>query len=168
MEIAKQFGIEPTLLLAQVVNFVIILVVLKKFFYKPIVKTLEDRKAKIEQSLQNADLIEQKLDATEQQSKKAIEEAMQQAKTIIDDAKAEAQRLNDQALEDARKTQEESAIASQAQIESQKEQMRKELEKETLQLVAEVTKKVLGRTLNKKEKEELTTAAANQIGRQVH
>jgi len=51
MEILKEFGIQPTLLLAQIVNFLIILFVLKKFFYKPIIKVLDARKKRIEVSL---------------------------------------------------------------------------------------------------------------------
>lgn len=167
MEIAKQFGIEPTLLLAQIVNFLVILVVLKKFFYKPIVKTLEERKAKIAESLKNADEIEAKLQKTEDQSKAAIEEARNTAKSIVEEAKTEAQRINDQAQQDARKTQEEAVAAAQSQIETQKEEMKKQLEGETLTLISGVLKKVLGTGLSKKDQAELTKKAAEQLSRQV-
>ena len=65
MEIIRNFGIQPVLLLAQIVNFLIILYLLQKFFYKPIVKLLEQRKKRIEESLKNADLIEEKLKKTQ-------------------------------------------------------------------------------------------------------
>ena len=58
MQIFESFGIQPTLLLAQIVNFLIILFLLQKFFYKPIFKMFEDRKKRIEESLKSADLIE--------------------------------------------------------------------------------------------------------------
>ncbi len=168
MEIAKQFGIEPTLLLAQIVNFLVILFVLNKFFYKPIVKTLEERKAKIAQSLQNADLIETKLQETEEKTSKAQQEAHEKAKIIIDEAKKEAQRISDEATEEARKTHQDAISTANAQIAAQKEEMKKSLEKETLGLVGEVVKKVLKRGLKTKEKQELTTLAASEIGKQIH
>lgn len=167
MEILTNFGIQPTLLLAQVVNFGIILFLLKKFFYDPITKALEDRKTKIEQSLKNADLVEEKLQKTEEQTSKAIQQATESAKTIIAQAKTEAQRINDQAILEARQTKEETLTQTKIQIEAEKEHMRKQLEKETLVLVTEVVKKVLGRSLKDKEKQELTAKAAAEIGRQI-
>lgn len=168
MEILHRFGIQPTLLFAQIVNFTIILFILKKFFYKPITKALEDRKKRIEESLKNADEIEIKLQKTEEQTAKVLEGATQNAKNIIQEAKAQAQRITDQTILEARQTQEETLQAARAQIEMQKEEMKKQLEKENLILVTEVVKKVLGRSLKDKEKRELTAKAAAEIGRQLH
>ncbi|MFI5205711.1 MAG: ATP synthase F0 subunit B, partial [Candidatus Paceibacterales bacterium] len=91
MQIAQQFGIEPILLLAQIVNFLIILFVLKKFFYKPIVKMLEERKTKIKESMVNADLIETRLKETEQKSAAILESARKNAQELMEDAKSQAQ-----------------------------------------------------------------------------
>ena len=168
MEVARQFGIDPVLLVAQIVNFLIILFVLKKFFYKPIVKTLEDRKKKIAESLKNADFIEEKLEKTEEKTKKILEEARKSAQQIITDANKEAENINKNALEDSKKTLEETLQRASAQIESQKQEMQKELEKETLTLVVEVVKKVLGRNLTTKEKQSLTSKAVGEIERQTH
>ena len=49
MEIIKQFGINPILLAAQVVNFIVLLFIFKKLLYKPILKVLDERKKKIEE-----------------------------------------------------------------------------------------------------------------------
>src|SRR3989344_2738333 len=98
MDILTNFGIQPQLLLAQIVNFLIILFLLKKFFFGPIVKVLEDRKKRIEQSLQNADQISEKLQKTEESSKKILDETRESAKTIIAQAKQEAQRITDEAI----------------------------------------------------------------------
>ena len=40
-DLLKQFGIEPTLLIAQIINFSILLFVLTKFLYKPILKAID-------------------------------------------------------------------------------------------------------------------------------
>src|SRR3989344_8381212 len=116
MEILKNFGIQPSLLLAQIVNFLIILFLLKKFFYKPIVKALEDRKKRIEESLTNAQTIEDKLQKTEAQSTQIIEETRNNAQVLIAEARAEAQRLVDQATVEARQIIEEAKIKAKAQI----------------------------------------------------
>ncbi len=167
MEILRNFGIQPTLLLAQIVNFLIILFLLQKFFYKPITKMLEDRKKKIEESLKNADLIEEKLAKTEEKSKLIIAEAQKNAQDLIANAKTEAQRITDTAAADARKTIEEALVEAQAQIQNQKEKLQKQLEKETLNLVVDVVKKVLGRTLKEQEKQQITKNAISQLSRKV-
>ena len=55
MEILNNFGFEPILFFAQIVNFLIIYLVLKKFLYKPLLKVLNDRKHKIEEGLKSAE-----------------------------------------------------------------------------------------------------------------
>lgn len=167
MEIIKNFGIQPVLLLAQIVNFLIILFLLQKFFYKPIAKVLEDRKKRIEESLKNADLIEERLQKTQENSAKIIEEAQRNAQALITDAKKEDERISVQTSLDARKTIEEATEEAKKQIEAQKIQMQKQLERETLFLVVDVVKKVLGRTLNPKERQSLTTKALSEIGKQL-
>src|SRR4030043_2475120 len=96
MEIFKSFGIQPALLIAQIVNFLIILILLKKFFYKPITKILEERKKRIEESLKNADLIEERLKKTEEKSAQILDETRKNAQDLIDEAKKESERISAQ------------------------------------------------------------------------
>ena len=167
MEFLKDFGIQPTLLVAQIVNFLLILFLLKKFFYKPIIKLLDDRKKKIEESLKNAELIEERLKQTEEKSAQIIEEARRNSQNLISESKKEADRVLAQAAIEARKSAEQTIADTQTQISLQKVEMKKELEKETLTLVAEVVRKVLGRTVSPKEKQVLTSRAASEIGRKI-
>ncbi|MBI2594370.1 F0F1 ATP synthase subunit B, partial [Candidatus Curtissbacteria bacterium] len=162
-----QFGIQPTLLLAQIVNFVIILFLLKRFFYKPISRVLEDRKKKIEESLKNAQLIEEKLAQTEKKSVQILDEARNNAQNIIDEAKREAEKNTTAAAIEARNTLEQTVASAKAQIEAQRAAMQKDLEQETLALVVEVTKKVLSRTIKPKERQELTSKAATELTRKI-
>src|SRR3989344_5427803 len=142
MEIFKSFGIQPVFLLAQIVNFLIILYLLKRFFYKPIVKILEDRKKKIEESLKNADLIEERLQKTEEKNAQILAEAQNSARILIADAKREAENINQQTNLEARKT-----------IEAA--------------LVEAVVKRVLGRSLKINERRQLTNKALSDIGRKI-
>lgn len=167
MEILNNFGIQPTLLLAQVVNFLIILFLLKKFFYKPIIKVLEDRKKRIEESLANAQSIEEKLQKTQEQSAQILEEARENAKAVIDDAKKESERIYQQAHDDARSTARETVEKAKSEIERLKLDMQKQLESETLSLAATIAKKVLGRTLKPSERTNLTAKAITDVERQI-
>lgn len=168
MEILTNFGIQPTLLLAQIVNFAIILFLLKKFFYKPLTRVLEDRQKRIAESLKNAQLIEEKLANTEQNSQKILEEAQNFAQNIISEAKRESAKIIDLANLDARKLADQTLEKTKLQIEKQREEMRKLLKIEILTLVAQVVKKVLGRSLRENERQGLTQKAVSEITKQIH
>lgn len=167
MEIAKQFGIEPILLLAQIINFLVILFVLKKFFYKPIVKMLSDRKARIAESLQNADTIEEKLKATEEKSALILDASRKNAEDILSEAKAEAQRIADAAGLEAKEATEQGLKKALEQISSEREKMQKDLENQTMDLVAATVKKVLGRNLKDVERKSLTAKSIADISKNI-
>lgn len=165
MEILTNFGIQPILLLAQIVNFLIILYLLKRFFYGPISKVLEDRKKRIDQSLKNAQLIEEKLAATETKTAQILKEAQNNATNIISEAKQETERIMAAAQQDARQLAQDQLVLAKDQIQKAHAQMQKELERDTLTLVAQVVQKILGRTLSTGERRRLTDKATDEIQR---
>lgn len=167
MEAFKSFGIQPVLLLAQIVNFLIIVFLLRKFFYGPIVKMLSDRKKTIEESLKNADEIEARLQKTNEDTAKILAEAQNNAQILITEAKNEAEKITERATAEGRKIIEESMTEARTQIEAERQKMQKQLEQETLSLVIEVVKKVLGRNLKGKEKLDLTKSAVSEITKQI-
>ena len=89
MEILNQFGINPLLWAAQVVIFALLLFILKRFLYKPILKVLETRKQKIEASLKNAEEIEKRLLETEEESNKMLAKTSLEIQKMMDEAKKE-------------------------------------------------------------------------------
>lgn len=167
MDILDQFGIQPVLLAAQIVNFLIILFVLKRFFYKPIVKMLDDRRKRIEESLQNADLIEEKLQKTEEKTAEILDKSRSQAQDIISQAKIEAQRIFDEATKESREAGEQILSLARLEIAKEKETMKQELEKETMALITDVVQKVLGKTLKPSEKQNLTQKAVSEMSKTI-
>ncbi len=101
MEILKQFGINPILLAAQVVNFLILLFILQRFLYKPLLKVLAERKKKIAESLKNAEEIEKRLLETEEEKEKILAKASTEAQKLLDDARKELEILRDEMKQSA-------------------------------------------------------------------
>src|SRR6476619_1002487 len=85
-QILTEFGIQPLLLAAQVVNFLVLLFILNKLLYKPILQMLQTRKDRIAESLKNAEEIENTLAKTEEDREKRLKEATDEAKDIINEA----------------------------------------------------------------------------------
>lgn len=88
MDILNQFGIKPVLLAAQAVNFLILLFILKKFLYGPILKVLKERKDKIAQSLKNAEEIERKLKEASEEGQRQIAKAIAEGEKIMKETEA--------------------------------------------------------------------------------
>lgn len=93
MELIKNFGIDPILLGAQIVNFLIVLFILRKFLYKPILETLQKRRDKIKEGLKVTEEARVRLEKITQDEKTILRNAEDQGKKLIDDAKTQASEL---------------------------------------------------------------------------
>src|SRR5947207_1960651 len=89
-ETAEQFGWEPKLFLSQVISFIIVALVLKRFAYKPILAVLEQRRQQIADAQLNAEKIKQQLVEAEQRHAEILAKANAQAQKMIDEARESA------------------------------------------------------------------------------
>jgi F-type H+-transporting ATPase subunit b len=89
MELLNNFGFEPVLFIAQIVNFLIIFLLMKKFLYAPLVKMLEDRKHKIAEGLRQADASAKLMEETIRKEEMILKKAQEDARKLIDEAKAQ-------------------------------------------------------------------------------
>lgn len=163
MEILENFGVQPVLLLAQIVNFVILLFLLKKFAYKPIMKVLDERKQKIETGIKQAEEVERKLAETEERQKEIIGNAERESTKIIEEAKNAAKKLQESTLIDTNKRVEETLVKNKVALKLENEKMVQEVKANMTILVADVTKKILGKTLSNKDSEELVKKSLEDI-----
>lgn len=163
MDILKEFGIDPILLAAQVVNFLVLLFILKRFLYGPILKVLETRKKRIEESLKNAQEIEQKLAETEKavevmlskvtdESQKIIDESKQVASQIIEESKKTAAEVVSRSYEDAKRV----ALFEKAKLED-------EVKGNLSEIVVLALEKVLGKSATKSSNKEAIEKALKEI-----
>ncbi len=86
MNFLADFGVKPILLLAQTVNFLLLLFILKRFLYKPLLRVLETRREKIAASLKTAEEIEQRLQQVSLEREMSLKKAAKEAEEIVKDA----------------------------------------------------------------------------------
>ena len=163
MEVLETFGVQPILLLAQVVNFIILLFLLKKFAYKPIMKVLDERKHKIETSVRQSEEVVKKLAETESRQKEIIGRAEKESSRIIEETKLAAKKLQEETIANTNIKIEETIIRGKEAIKLEREKMVSEVKSDMADLVAETTKKILGKTLTAKDNEELVKKSLNEL-----
>lgn len=163
MEILSQFGVKPLLLAAQVVNFLILLFILKKFLYKPILKVLEKRKELIVKTLKNADESERILLETNEKADRIMTRTLEEAKKILDETNQAGVLM----LEDYNKTGAEILQKARENALKFSEIERRKLEQEVTEHLADIVtlalEKVIGRKITKKEQLEIIEKEVKNI-----
>lgn len=163
MEIFDEFGIKPVLLAAQVVNFLILLFILKKFLYKPILKVLEERKHRIEDSLKNAAEIERRLAETEQQAEKILNKALAEGQKILDQSNQAAAQIIDGANKTAEQILQKATEDGKKLIELEKEMLMRQVRENVGSLISLVLEKVIGKKITRKDQIEIIEKEVKNI-----
>lgn len=165
MEILEKFGVQPILLLAQVVNFAILLFILKRFLYKPILKVLEERKNKIETSMKQSEQIQKKFEEMDVKQQEILDNARKESGQIIDGAKSEAKTLANQIQIEASNQAQLSLKRAQETLALEKQKMVSEAKKEIVSVVTAATQKVISKVMTKKDKDTLVTEALKEASK---
>src|SRR5256885_6672252 len=82
---AETFGWNPWLFLSQVISFVIVALLLRRFAYKPILAVLEERRRKIEKAQLKPEKIKKQLAEAEQRDAEILTRANAEAQKMIDE-----------------------------------------------------------------------------------
>ncbi len=134
-QLLSNLGINWALLVSQAVNFVLLLIVLRIFVYKPVLKLLNNRRARIEGGLAKADEAERCLHEVDVIGARKIKEAEHEAIGILKRTELEAKTLEEKLLAEAKRHEEEAVQSAAMRLRSQEEESRHALEKEAAGLV---------------------------------
>ncbi|HUC31552.1 MAG TPA: hypothetical protein VMR99_02605 [Candidatus Paceibacterota bacterium] len=134
-QLLDQLGINWQLLLSQAVNFILLLIVLRIFVYKPLLKLLHDRREKIEGGLVKAEEAERRLHEVDLISKGKIKDAEHEAIAILKRTESDAKTLEEKLLAEAKHREEEAMKSAAMRLRSQEEESRRALDKEAAALV---------------------------------
>lgn len=159
MEIIKNFGLNPMLLVAQIVNFLIILFILKKILYKPILNTLKKRQNKIREGLEQAEEARIKLEKVLIEEKNILRNAQLQSKKIIEDAKQELTVITRRATDETKTHTEKLLNDTKEQIVKESIETEKRLALSTSKLAVSFLEKALKEFFSTKEQKEVIANA---------
>ena len=100
-EIAAVFGINGKLLLIQSVNFGLLLLILWKFLYTPLVKVMAERQAAIEKGVKDAEKAEKKLEDIKEEEISILKSATNKGEKIVQKAVDQAKSKELELIHDA-------------------------------------------------------------------
>ena len=145
----SQFGLDWKLFLSQLVNFVIILVFLTFFVYKPVIKMLKQRNAKIKEGLDKAEEAGLRLKEVDAIGKTKIKEAELASIKIIRETEDRAKVL-EQKLQ---KKTEDSQIQIQKDLQDSYARQQEQAQEQVFKNAVELVKKTIAKTIELKPEE---------------
>ena len=155
MGLLQNLGVDGPKLIAQLINFAIVLFVLWRFAYKPVFEMLETRRKTIAESMDNAEKIKTELTETQAERDKVLAEANQKAQEMIADAKEAAKQVGEAEGQKAVKQAEEIIRKAREATEADRDSMMAELKAEIGRLVVDTTAKVSGKVLTSDDHQRL-------------
>jgi len=159
----EQFGVDWPHFIAQLLTMLVVLWVLNRYAYKPLLDLLEERRRRIAESMAQAEQVKQELAKAQEAREKIIADAGKQAQQLIDEARAAAQRQGDQQLQQAIAQAEALIAKAREATDLDRQRMLTELKHEVGRLVVETTAKVTGKVLTPDDQRRLAEETAKQL-----
>ena len=162
-ETGEKFGWDLKIFLSQVISFIIVALVLRRFAYKPILQVLEERRQRIAEGLLNAEKIKQQLAEAEQRHADILAKANAQAQKMIDDARESAEHVGERKQQEAIAAAEQIMAKAREATAIERARVMAELKRELGRLVVNTTAKVTGKVLTSEDQRRLQDEASRQL-----
>ncbi len=154
-----ELGFNVPVLIAQLVNFFILLVVLRIYLYKPILNMLDRRSQRIREGMEAAEQSKEQATQAEEEVARQLSEARQQGQTLVAQAQEAANRIQEEARSQARRDSEMQLERARSEIQLERDQAIAELRKEFADLTVSAAEKVIGQSLDKQAHQRLIDEA---------
>jgi len=142
-EAVIKFGLDWHLLIAQAINFGILLFILWKFLYRPILNILDKRRSKIEEAQNFVEQITQEKEALDAKTSQIIEQARIESEKIMENAKKIAITESNNILEKANNASNQMLEKAKEEIEQEKQKMLKDVQQYIGELALQIARKVV-------------------------
>lgn len=153
LEILGKVGFDWRMGLFNLINFLLVFWILKKFLFKPVVGKIEERERLIKDGVDNAKKAETDLKMAHLKAQEMIDTAKVESNKIIESAHNEAKEVGNRMKEKAISEIELLIAQAKRNIDIDQKEMREALRKETVELVILSVEKILGERMDKKNDE---------------
>ena len=155
---------DPGLFLWTILTFLVLLALLAKFAWKPLLAVLDQRQEMIRKSLDDAEKAKQELEQLQSKSKDILSEARAEAQSIVAKSRTEAERLKAEIREKAKAEADSILNNAEKQIQLETEKAISQIRSDVADLSHLVASKLIGRNLSTEDDEALIEESLKEIG----
>jgi F-type H+-transporting ATPase subunit b len=157
-------GINLGYLISQMINFLLLLVILRIFLYKPIVRMLDRRREKIKSDLEEAETARSQAESAKQQYEKELEDAREERRSILAQAREQGEKTRQEILEAARGEAQQLVAKTEEEMEALRKQTLASAQEEIVDLALAAASKVIGASLDEKDQRRLIRDFIAEVG----
>jgi F-type H+-transporting ATPase subunit b len=156
---------DPGLFIWTILTFLVLLGLLAKFAWRPLLQALDSRQEAIRKSLDDAQLAKLELERLQRESAQIIREARVEAESIVSRSRSDADRLKEEIKQTARA--EAATIVQNAgrQIGLETQRALQQIRHEAVDLSVMIASKLIQRNLSKEDNEKLIEEALRQVSK---
>jgi F-type H+-transporting ATPase subunit b len=163
--IQKTFGLNTPFFIAQVINFFLVVFVLKKFAFGPVQQILEQRRNRTAEGESKLAQIQKQLADSEIATAAAIAKANEDAARLINEAKTSAAALSEQKAQEAIASAQQILAKAETAAQAERAAIKAELKQEFGRLVAATTAQVTGKVLTSDDQSRINQEALASVER---
>ena len=164
-DLIHNLGIDWRILIAQIVNFTILLFILKKFVLGPILNILETRRERIDKAIHQAQTVEEKMKAIEAMQEAVLAEARVSANAIIASAEDSAKKVQATLAADAHTQAQKILADAKNKIDLEREKIFSDVKREVAGLIADATERTLGDVFDAGAQKKMVSQAVSLINK---
>ncbi|MBI4471854.1 MAG: F0F1 ATP synthase subunit B [Acidobacteria bacterium] len=154
---------DPGLYIWTIVTFLVLLVLLRKFAWGPLLKALEERRDTIRQSLEDAKAARQEMEKLQQESTQILKRAHLDAESIVSKSWSDAEKLREEMKQKARAEADNIVRDAERQIEIKTGEAIRKIRNEVADLSVMIASKFIQKNLSKEDNDRLIAETLQQI-----
>jgi F-type H+-transporting ATPase subunit b len=145
----EALGINLPMIIAQIVNFTILLVVLRLVLYKPVLKMLDERKQKIAEGLNAAEIARAEAASAQANIQAQLDTARKEGQEIVANAQGIATRIQTDAREQSMKDRDAALERARVEIQQERDRAIADLRSEFADITVKAAEKVINQSLDR-------------------
>ena len=157
---------DPGLFLWTIFTFLVLLGLLARFAWRPLLVMLETRENMIRTALQDAEKATKEFEQLQEKSKQITVKARTEAQSIITESKSRAEKVKDEILQDAKGKASLIIKTAEEQIQAEKKKAIAEIRGEVVELSLSVASKLIRRNLTSEDSQTLIEESLKEMGSQ--
>jgi len=160
--------VDPGLFIWTIVTFLVLLTVLAKFAWRPLLDALEARQNAIRKSLDDAQQATKELERLNLESAQIISRARVDAEAIVSQSRSDGERLREEIKQKARAEADHIVKSAERQIQLETSRALEQIRREAVDLSVMIASKIIQRNLSKEDNERLIDEALKQVEARRH
>ncbi|MBS1271295.1 MAG: ATP synthase subunit b [Candidatus Marinimicrobia bacterium] len=155
--------IDPGLIIWTLVTFIILLILLRKTAWKPILAMIDEREETVRKSLEEAEQAREEAEEAMREYKDKLKEARIGAREIIDESKDSAEKIKKEIIDEAEQQKKKMIAEARDQIETEREKAMQDIKDSVADIAIAAASRIINEQLNAEQHMDIIDRSLQQF-----